>query len=134
MARLGRTRGWPARPGPRRLDSLSLRPQGPCARTQEVLRRVTARRSLYMCPAVVRGRTVLRFVVGSRLTEAEDVRRSWEEIVSQAEAVLQDEEALLAPAVVPVGPAAVSCDPDRAKTNSVVHMLGAAASDAQHTV
>ncbi|XP_034237668.1 aromatic-L-amino-acid decarboxylase-like [Thrips palmi] len=119
-----------------RCGLVCFRMVGPCARTQEVLRRVTARRSLYMCPAVVRGRAVLRFVVCSRLTEAEDVRRSWEEIVSQAEAVLQAEQALApAPATATVAATvAVSCDPDRAKTNSVLHMLGATAADGQHTV
>ncbi|KAJ1524454.1 hypothetical protein ONE63_010951 [Megalurothrips usitatus] len=124
-----------------RCGIVCFRMAGPCARTQELLHRVTARRSLYMCPAAVRGRAIIRFVICSRLTEAEDVARSWAEIVSQAEAVLQAEslaaskQAAVAAAAA-VGPAAASCDPGR-KAGSVVHtMLGAtgAGGDTQHTV
>ncbi|KAK3919004.1 Aromatic-L-amino-acid decarboxylase [Frankliniella fusca] len=121
---------------PARCGLVCFRMVGPCARSQALLRRVTERRTLYMCPASVRGQAVLRFVVCSRLTEAADVQRSWAEIVSQAEAVLQAEagNVRVLAAAAPAPPPPASC---LAKTPSVVHnMLSAAGNtaDPQHTV
>ncbi|XP_026279511.1 aromatic-L-amino-acid decarboxylase-like isoform X1 [Frankliniella occidentalis] len=119
---------------PARCGLVCFRMVGPCARTQELLRRVTARKTLYMIAASVRGQAVLRFVVCSRLTELEDVQRSWAEIAAQAEAVLQAESVAAA-----LAPAPALCDPSRpmGKSPSVVHnMLGSAGNtaDPQHTV
>lgn len=112
--------------------------QGPCARTQDLLRRITARRTLYMCPALFHGQAVIRFVVCSRLTELEDVQRSWAEIVSQAEAVLEAENHATAPKTASIAAASTpsgSCDPrGMAKNARVVHNMLGQHADAQHTV
>ena len=59
--------------------------QGGNRENEELHRRVNGAGVIHMTPSMVGNKFVMRFVVGSRLTEEEDVEVAWREIVRHAD-------------------------------------------------
>ncbi|XP_049573577.1 histidine decarboxylase isoform X2 [Syngnathus scovelli] len=67
------------------------------ASTQELLRRLTRCGALYLIPAEIHGQRIIRFVVTSQHTTAEDIRRDWSIISKMACDLLADSRATQTP-------------------------------------
>ncbi|XP_061132516.1 histidine decarboxylase-like isoform X2 [Syngnathus typhle] len=65
--------------------------------TQELLRRLTRCGALYLIPAEIHGKRIIRFVVTSQHTTAEDIRRDWSIISKMACDLLADSRATQTP-------------------------------------
>ena len=63
--------------------------QGNDRLTKELIDRLTERKKLYVIAATHRGKLIVRFMVGSRITREEDITFAWKEITSQATEILQ---------------------------------------------
>ncbi|XP_050306676.1 3,4-dihydroxyphenylacetaldehyde synthase-like [Anthonomus grandis grandis] len=58
--------------------------------TKEVLKRLAARKNIFIMPYYYKSELLFRFVVCSRFTRKEDIERSWNEISEQTTEVLRD--------------------------------------------
>ncbi|XP_052358150.1 histidine decarboxylase-like [Oncorhynchus keta] len=61
------------------------------ALTQELLRRLTRSRTMYLVPADIDGKRIIRFTVTSQLTTSEDIIRDWDIIRKMAADLLAEE-------------------------------------------
>lgn len=62
--------------------------------TQELLRRLTRSGSMYLIPADIHNKRIIRFTVTSQFTTAEDILRDWSIISKTASALLAETQAL----------------------------------------
>ncbi|XP_071015216.1 histidine decarboxylase-like [Oncorhynchus clarkii lewisi] len=61
------------------------------ALTQELLRRLTRSRTMYLVPADIDGKRIIRFTVTSQLTTSDDIIRDWDIIRKMADDLLAEE-------------------------------------------
>lgn len=67
-----------------------FRMKGDCSLTQKLLDRITERKKLYMIPAKVHDKLIIRFAICGKATLPKDIEFAWEEITSQAATLLSD--------------------------------------------
>lgn len=68
--------------------------QGGNALTQELLRRLTRSGTMYLIPADIHDKHIIRFTVTSQFTTAEDILRDWRAISKTASTLLAEAQAL----------------------------------------
>lgn len=73
----------------RSMSLVCFRLKGNDRLTKELIDRLTERKKLYVIAATHRGKLIVRFMVGSRITREEDITFAWKEITSQATEILQ---------------------------------------------
>lgn len=71
------------------LSLVTFRLKGDCTLTQNLLENITSRKNIYIIPCHYREKYVIRFAVGTRLTEKCDIDKAWNEIKSQADLILK---------------------------------------------
>lgn len=64
------------------------------ALTKELLRRLTHSKQIYLIPVTIRNKYIIRFVVTSQFTTADDILRDWTIISETAAALLAETRAL----------------------------------------
>lgn len=72
------------------LGLVCFRLKGECSLTQKLLDRITERKKLYMIPAKVHNKLIIRFAICGQRTLPQDIDFAWQEITAQAEIVLAE--------------------------------------------
>ncbi|KAK4880251.1 hypothetical protein RN001_008397 [Aquatica leii] len=67
---------------------VTFRLKGDNSLTKELIDKITADKKIYVIPCFVKDKFVIRFVICSRLTTADDVNSSWKNIVSHANTIV----------------------------------------------
>ncbi|XP_012286885.1 aromatic-L-amino-acid decarboxylase isoform X2 [Orussus abietinus] len=68
---------------------ICFRMKGDDSLTKELLDRIMTRKNIYIVPATFQDKLMLRFLVGSRMCQEEDIDYAWNEICGQASEILE---------------------------------------------
>lgn len=72
----------------RSMGLVCFRLKGDCALTKKLLDNITDRKKIYMIPATLHGKLIIRFVVCGQLPKEEDIEFAWNEIKTQADLIV----------------------------------------------